>query len=366
VAPEIYADTEHAIYEAAVVPELWPEALRRLTAIGDCAGGALLCLNERGIHHVGSDPVMNGLIQRFIDEGWSERNSRGGNVIAKGLMGMPRFVNEYDYLAPGEDLTDPMINELFRPAGLGRAAGFVNQLPHGDIVILNMEQYWERGPIRGDDLARLDSFYPHLARAAMLAGRLDLQRVRTAVETLAAVGLAAVALASDGRVIYANEAFENNAELWTTRMGDRVALNDTIADTKFREALQAINRSTGQRSLALRAGDGGAVAAVLQVVPVRRSAHDIFSRCVAIAVLTSPKADAVNASLVQALFDLTPAELGVAQGIANGRTVVEMAAASGRSVHTVRNQLKNAMEKTGSHRQVDLALLVRRGREQVG
>jgi DNA-binding CsgD family transcriptional regulator len=228
-----------------------------------------------------------------------------------------------------------------------------------------MEQYWERGPIRGDDLARMNSLYPHLARAAMLAGRLDLQRVRTAVDTLTAVGLAAVALTASGQVLYANEAFETSSQLWTTRHGDRVALTDTAADIKLTEALGSIDMSSGHRSLPIRTEGRGVVEAVLHVVPVRRSAHDVFGRCVAIAVLTASRSDAVNASLIQSLFDLTPAELGIAQGIANGRTVAEMAVASGRSVHTVRNQLKTAMEKTGSHRQVDLALLMARGAEKV-
>jgi len=37
VAPEVYAEMEQAIYEAAVVPEHWPEALRQLIPICDRA-----------------------------------------------------------------------------------------------------------------------------------------------------------------------------------------------------------------------------------------------------------------------------------------------------------------------------------------
>lgn len=99
----------------------------------------------------------------------------------------------------------------------------------------------------------------------------------------------------------------------------------------------------------------------MQVVPIRRAAHDIFARSVAVAVLTAPRESAASAPLIQAVFDLTPAELGVAQGIAAGRTVTQMATASGRSVHTVRNQLKTVMKKTGRRRQIDLVPLMQRG-----
>src|SRR5918992_1533669 len=197
ISDEVYTDFEEAVYEAAVVPELWPKVLTDLGDLSDSAGAALLCINERGVHYV-TAPVLEKVVKRFIDENWDARNSRRGNVMAKGLAGVPRFVNEDDYLAPGEAETDPMINELFRPEGFGWAAGFVQELPHGDVIVLNLEQYYERGPIRGAALARLGALYPHLARAAMLTARSDLQRVRTAIETLAAIGIPSAAVTPNG------------------------------------------------------------------------------------------------------------------------------------------------------------------------
>jgi DNA-binding CsgD family transcriptional regulator len=44
--------------------------------------------------------------------------------------------------------------------------------------------------------------------------------------------------------------------------------------------------------------------------------------------------------LVQSLFDLTPMELNVARGVADGKTLQAIAADHGRSTSTVRNQLK--------------------------
>jgi DNA-binding NarL/FixJ family response regulator len=77
-------------------------------------------------------------------------------------------------------------------------------------------------------------------------------------------------------------------------------------------------------------------ASVLSLGHLRKSAS-------AIIVLCEAKAEVSAATLVQALFDLTPAEIGVARAIASGRSISEIPRDTGRSVTTVRNRLKSAM-----------------------
>lgn len=66
----------------------------------------LLCINERGQHFTGA-PLLVPVFERFVAEGWDNRNSRRGNVMPKGLVGLPRFVNEDDYLAPAKQKPIP-------------------------------------------------------------------------------------------------------------------------------------------------------------------------------------------------------------------------------------------------------------------
>ncbi len=360
LSEEQYSDLEQGAYEAAIVPELWPRYLERLGEISHSAGGALLSINERGVH-ITAAPHLQSTADRVVNEGWMTRSGRAQGVISRGLVGVPRFLNEDDYFAPGEAETDPLVNEVFRPVGYGWAAGWLLQLPHGDIALMNIEQYYERGPIRGDDLARLDSLYPHMARAALLAARTDFQRVRTAIETLSAVGLPAAALTPTGRVVLANDGFTAATHIWTTRAGERLALHDRVADRMLTDSLLALKLAEAPRSIPVRLVPEQPVTAVIQIVPIRRTAHDIFGNTVAIAILSEPAAGATGggASLVQSLFDLTPAEIAVARGIAAGQTVAQIARAHGRSMLTIRNQLKSAMAKTGTTRQLELALLIR-------
>jgi DNA-binding CsgD family transcriptional regulator len=356
---EIYKELEQAVYEAAVIPELWPQVLERLGTVTGTAGGAFATMNERGVSIVCA-PVMDEARRKIIEQGYMSRSGRAQGVIAKGLVGVPRFLNEYDYYDGPEDAEkDPIVTEVFRQSGLGWAAGWLIQLPHGDTLVMNVEQYYERGPIVGDTLAQLDSLYPVFARGATLAARIDLAQVRTAIETLSAVGLPAAALSASRRVVLANDAFAAAAHAWTTRGGDRLALADRVADAMLAEAIARIDLAGSPRSIPVRGTPGGPVAGVIHVIPVRRAAHDVFGNTAAIVVLSEPTRQVADAALVHSLFDLTPAEIAVAQSVAAGLSPAQIARTTGRSIATIRNQLKSAMQKTGSGRQVELALLIR-------
>ncbi|WP_462120125.1 helix-turn-helix transcriptional regulator [Methylorubrum extorquens] len=63
-------------------------------------------------------------------------------------------------------------------------------------------------------------------------------------------------------------------------------------------------------------------------------------------------------SVLEGLFDLTPAEARVARGITGCRTVEQIATKFGTSPQTVRSQLKNVMANTGVNRQAELVSLL--------
>jgi DNA-binding NarL/FixJ family response regulator len=342
------------LYEAALLPELWPEALARLAEYTDTGGAAVLSINERGVRIVTS-PSLRDVGEQVIREGWMDRSGRAEGVVRRGLVGAPRFLTEVDYFDAGQVETDPIVNEVFKPAGFGWAAGFLNMLPHDDLVLVNVEQYWNRGPIEGDTLDRLNQLYPVCARASSLAARNDYVKVRSAIETLGTIGLPAVALTRTGRVEFANDLFSSAEHVWTTRAGERIALIDAAADRQLAEALQG----GALLSLPLRRGEDREIFGVLQLTPIRRSAHDIFGRSSHIAVLSEARTQTLNGRLVQSLFDLTPTELQVASAIAAGQTVAEIAQKSGRSWRTVRNQLNSVLAKTGCSRQADLIIIMR-------
>lgn len=353
-----YAAIEQAVYEAAIVPERWADALDTLATTGEGFGTVLFSVSDWGSQWTASPPIHT-IMQHFVEDGWAGRNSRMANGIHKGLHLVPRFVTETDYYEPGEIEHDALTRDFFRPHGLGHSAGTIAHLPHGDMLCFSIERRFDDGPVPAAALARLDGLRPHLVRAAMLAARLGLERARTAVDTLAQLGFAAAALDRDGRVLIANPAFETAGEQWTTRAGERLALLDTRADAMLRATLVTIEAPAGVRSIPLRYADAP-VRQVLHVLPVRRAAHDIFARAGAIVVVTSAVDRAGTPALLQVLFDLTAAEAALAQEIGQGRSLADIAARSGRTINTLRNQLKAVLEKTGCRRQAELTLLLAR------
>jgi DNA-binding CsgD family transcriptional regulator len=62
--------------------------------------------------------------------------------------------------------------------------------------------------------------------------------------------------------------------------------------------------------------------------------------------------------LLNGLFDLSPAEVRVANGLLQGKTIEDLAVGSGLSRETIRSQVKAVLAKTGTARQSDLVSLL--------
>lgn len=348
-----HEDLVDGIYEAAVLPEFWPQVLRGFAEVAECRVAALVATREGNFKWIGCSPLAEELARQHYDHPRGPERSRR-------LMAVKRagFVNDREVYTEAELLAEPLYTECLIPNGFGRGIATAINVPTGDTIILSAEGDYRHGPFTPTIVRSLDGLRPHLARSSLVAARLAFERARTAVETLSGLGLAACAVTRAGTVLVANAEFDAARSLWTTRLGNRIALTDRRADGLLAETLGLIATGQGVRSLPLLPEED-APPAVLHVVPIRRAAHDLFGQAAAILVLTTASATPTEATpLLQALFDLSPAEAVVAARIAAGQSADEIARADGKSVETVRNQLKSVLGKTGCRRQVDLARLL--------
>ena len=98
----------------------------------------------------------------------------------------------------------------------------------------------------------------------------------------------------------------------------------------------------------------------LHVKPVGSREVDYRSRRVAALVLVVDPVERarIDPGLVQAVLGLTPAETEVAVLLAEGRTMRQIAATTGRGYSTVRTHLKHIFGKLGVSRQIEVAQLV--------
>ncbi|MEX0406087.1 helix-turn-helix transcriptional regulator [Aquibium sp. LZ166] len=345
------------IYEASLIPEQWPQVLRDFARMAGAQEAALLAADSEGSKLIGSSPAVDEIAAKvFSYPAGIERTRR---LVA---LRHPGFVTDRDVFTHEEILNEPMFADYLIPSGYGRGIATAICVPNGDTIVLHAEGNYHDGPFDSRTVQALDALRPHMARASLLSARLGIERARAAAEALAAVGLPAAVLGHGGRTLAANDLLVALMPHVVQDRSARMTLTDPSADALLRTAIEAVGRSSGLyavRSIPIRATDEHPPV-VIHLVPVRGAAHDVFAASSAVLLATPvvPK-EVPGANVLQALFDLTPAEAKVAQAIGNGETTAGIAASNGASLNTVRNQLAAVLAKSGLHRQSDLVGLLR-------
>ncbi|MGV8929301.1 MAG: helix-turn-helix transcriptional regulator [Brevundimonas sp.] len=343
------------IYECSVVPELWPGVLDDLAELTDARGGLLFSAHKT-LGWTASETVRD-VFDEYVSEGWFERCSRRVCLMSQV---QPSFFVEQDFWNEDQLGADPIYRDFFRPHGLGWSAGTGLRIPTGDNIVFSIERAFERGPIEPEYVDRLNVLRPHLARSALISARLGLKRAHGATEALTALGLPALLLDQAGRVLETNEEVAAVSDCIQVGPRNRLILSDKRANERLAEALAAIEAAPEAQSCTFPLRDTfGTPMAVLHMIPIRRSAHDIFGQSYALLVvtpLTNHRAPSIE--LMHSLFDLTPSEARVARGLAIGQSPEEIAIAGGVAITTVRSQLRRVLEKTGCSRQSEVAALL--------
>ena len=343
------------IYEAAAVPETWPEVLGQLAGLIHSHHMALMALDvDRRITYTATEAY------RPVAELYSARSDRYDNprprrALASGHAG---FLSDLEVQSAAELERDTIYRELIFPAGLRFTAGSVIPVPTADILVFDVARNGDHGAFTREEMEVLDQYRPHLARSALLAHRLGLRAANGATEALQLVGLPGAALTGSGRVVVANPLFEHLAPRVSTGAFDHVQIANRPANEALKAALGAAGAGGAARSIPIPA-EAGEPALIAHLVPIRRAAHDIFASAQVLLVLTAVVApDAPLTEMLHGLFDLTPAEARVARGLAAGMSVEEISLKGAISRETVRTQLKGVMAKTATTRQADLVRLL--------
>jgi DNA-binding CsgD family transcriptional regulator len=346
------------IYASSFVPELWQKALGDLATIAGARAGMLFVINGNIRRGTASTEAGREAIVGLIQTGYIDRIRRIKTLSALRYAG---FKRDTDMFTLEEISADPFYREILYPRGLGWAAGTNFDLSTGDRYIFSVERDHVRGPVEEAAIHQLDALRPHLGRAAMISARLQLERARTASDTLALIGLPTLVLDPKGKVVSANNLVDDLAKDYISwRAFDFVTFKDQVAERLLRDALTALNGGfhSAVRSFPIRDADGVA-RMIAHLVPIRMDACDIFVNCSAVLVMMPiSRASAPPVDLIQSLFDLTPAEARVAQKLAIGRSIDDIASDTGVSRNTVRTQMHNVLEKTGCARQAEAAALL--------
>lgn len=345
------------LYEAAAVPDLWEDVLADLTnSIG--AKWSILSVTRSTdfVHTVAS---VAGIVELLAD--YSTRYPNNERIVRLLRGGCDGFVQDADLLRPGEVHLDHSYQEYLIPRGFGAGAATVIQVPSGDNLVVHSEFSYTGSLIPADIVGRMNALRPHFARSAFLSSRLRMEQARGMMAALETVGLAGAVLRSNGTILAANSRFEALIPAIAQDRQGRVTLTSRGADDLLALALSQCSRGDlagGSASIPVPAQDGQGPM-IINIVPIRGVAHDIFNQSTALLLITPVDRSAVpTAQVLQGLFDLTPAEARVARGVGLAQPLDALASAQGVTYETVRSHLKQVLAKTGLSRQAELVSLL--------
>jgi DNA-binding CsgD family transcriptional regulator len=343
------------IYEAAIVPERWKGVLDRLAHLAD-AEGALLFAAAPGQPRWLSSENIRPRIEAWVSSPFYESNPRGQRLVP---IKEPRFLTDLDAFTPDELEREPFYTNFLRPNGLGWCVGTSVHSPAGDTLVLSVEKAYNKGPVPRQVAEQLDPLRPHLARAALLSARFGLERARATVESLDMIGLPAAVLGHGGRVLSANEGLLAYAPDIRIGAGTRLEFASQGAQSLFAAVWDARSfYSDGCSIPARRTRTRDAF--VVHLLPMRGLGRDVFSGAERLLYITPViQQPGPRPEILQALFDLSPAEARVAAMIAEGFSVNAAAETLSVKPNTIRMQLKAIFSKTGTNRQAELVGLLR-------
>lgn len=345
------------VYEAAFIPELWPDVLGRIARYADAASGELQIFNGQRAPVFKATPATDALLADFIAQGTWRLCEKPALWVKADHAG---FLRDADFMTQDQLERDPA-NRLLAQIGLGRQIGSMLSLPTGDVACFTFERSLSAEYPDQATVDALDALRPHLARAALIAARLGLEQARAVVEALGAVGLPAAVLDSSGKVITTNTLLEATEEFAAAAFGG-VTLLDPRADALLRAAIResGTERTPSVRSIPVAAREGG-MATVVHVLPLRRNAQDLFAGADLLLAVTAlnPKAMVPSPTILSALFDLTPSEARLAAGLAEGGVLKEVGASMNVTYATARTYLDRIFLKTGVRKQSELVALLK-------
>jgi DNA-binding CsgD family transcriptional regulator len=182
----------------------------------------------------------------------------------------------------------------------------------------------------------------------------------TALDTVASP---LCAVCSDGRLLFANSAATRSLHQgrWLESSGGRISPSmHHSAAPPFDQAMTRLRNGAGSTLLLTDRRDGQR--AVVSVAPICVDPYRERTppENLGLVWLTTNEAAQTPVRDVAKLFNLTPAEQNLLSSLTGGIGLRDAAAHLNVSIHTVRNQLKSILNKTGRHSQAQLMTLVTR------
>jgi DNA-binding CsgD family transcriptional regulator len=363
MASEAIVDALDAMYEAAITPEAWSDALHRFAR----ATGSVGCLfyphrPELTDLRFPASPDIRDFLSEFVEGGWyliDHRSTRGWPLAQSGRS----VVIEHDIASDDERRRSPYYQELLKRHGMPwwAAFGFRVDGVFWSIPVLRSARQGAFTPADALDLAGATKT---LAKVVSLAGKFALAQGRSSIEALERVGCASLVLDFSGRSVLMNALAQSmlggdlrliNSRLYAVERESNRRLQRLID-----HAVAPLTRGSpppGPVFVARREGRPYMVEAMPATVPMR----DLLRRIAALLVITDLGArPRLGESLIREAFGLTATEARLAISLGSGEDLRAAAEIHGIAYETARRHLKAIFSKAQIKSQSELVALLMR------
>ena len=358
------SDLIGVIYDAAIDPSRWEDAIARAAQFVGGTGAGLFC-KDVGVphasipHRVGfQTPLPVALFQQIYP-------AAEGHFL--GDLDQP--IATTDLMSFGELAESELYRQWAEPQGLVDFLSAVVDRTTISAAIFGVFRHERNGVV--DDHARrqMRLIAPHIRRAVLIGRMFEFKaaEVATFVDTLDGLSAGMFLVDAAGRLIHANAAGHAllGASDILNSVGGRLVAGDAHIDRTLRDVFAAAGQgdvAIGTKGIAVpligKDGERYIAHALPLTSGARRRAGVVSTVAAALFVRKATLAAPSTPQAIGSAFKLTPTELRVLMAIVEVGGVPEVATAFGIADTTVRTHVTRLFEKTGTSRQADLVKLV--------
>ncbi len=354
------------IYDAAIDPTLWARTLGEAARF--VGGQAATLFSKSATSLTGANAYDSGISPHYAQLYFQNYIKIDPLVMGHVFADIEEPIATSDLVPYDEFLQSRFYEEWARPQGFVDFVASVLDKSVATAAMFGVFRSEADGPVNDDTRRRMRLIVPHIRRAALIAGVIDLKAAEAAnlAESLDGLSAGAFLIDAGGHVLHTNAA---GARMLAAADPLRVVngaltAGEPAIDRELRDIVAATatgDTAIGTKGIALPlvAHDGARY--VAHALPLGSAARRSASASAAVLAIFVHKAVVEPTSLPETIaraYKLTLTELRVLLAIAEVGGAPEVAAALGIATSTVKTHLGRLYEKTGTRRQADLAKLV--------
>ena len=345
------------IARAPFATDGWNSALLAATNVAGGWGAQMFAQSPSELRFNAMVNVPDEAIRDYVAVGGAD--PKQSPRINAGINGpMMKTITDSDYMVPEYRRKYAIYNDFYDKYDAGYACSGRLENRDGLTVVVASLRGAKNGDFERAGRDAFESLFPHFRNAFALQMAIESEATMLSVNSLSAVGIAAMVCDANGKLIVSSptgDALLNRGEYLTARNG-RLVPSSANCESTFASALRLagspVRLSAPTMTSVMLRDREGLSARLVQISPFPGDTSVGFSRGVLVAI---PVPSGFADSAVLTCLGLTGAEAEVASATAKGLSPAHIAAHRGVTRETVRSQIKAVYAKLDVHNAAQLA-----------